>query len=88
MQIELMPATLASAEIEDLSAAVRLLEGESFAARLTGVMGRQIASLGRMLPSPARRTFGSPVKIFLTRSGSLTTTIGSSAAIRIVKTSP
>ena len=55
MQIELMPATLASAEIEDLSAAVRLLEGESFAARLTGVMGRQIASLGRMLPSPARR---------------------------------
>lgn len=55
MQVELMPATLAKDELEELTTAVRLIEGGSLASRLTGAMGRRIEAVGRMLPSPARR---------------------------------
>jgi hypothetical protein len=54
MTIDVMPARLSREEMADLSTAVRLLEGDTLASRLTRVLGRQVEWLGRALPSSAR----------------------------------
>jgi hypothetical protein len=50
-----MPAFLSSEELGELQFAVRCLDGDSFASRLTGALGRRVEALGRALPSSARR---------------------------------
>ncbi len=55
MSIDVMPARLSREELADLAEAVRLLENESLASRLTGLLGRQVEAIGRALPSPARK---------------------------------
>jgi hypothetical protein len=52
--IEVMPERLSQVEIEQLRAAVHALEGGGFASRLANLLGRQVESLGRALPAPAR----------------------------------
>ena len=53
--VEVMPARLTSEDLSDLAEAVRLLESNSLASRLTRLFGRQIETLGRVLPAPARK---------------------------------
>ena len=55
MTLEVMPQTLSAEDLKDLSEAVRLLETETLAGRLTSLLGRQVQFLGRVFPSPARR---------------------------------
>ncbi len=55
MTIEVMPERLSEAEITELRAAVRRLEGDSFASRATNLLGRQVEAAGRVLPAPARK---------------------------------
>jgi len=50
-----MPDKLSDAETDELRAAVRRLEGDSFASRATNLLGRQVEAAGRALPPPARR---------------------------------
>lgn len=52
--LDIMPARLSAEEMERLRHAVRALEGESFASRLTNILGRQVEAVGRALPSTAR----------------------------------
>jgi hypothetical protein len=54
MSIEVMPERLTRRDLDDLSEAIRLLEGRSLASRLTNLFGRQIEAMGRVLPAPAR----------------------------------
>jgi len=51
-----MPAFLSSEELGELQFAARCLDGDSFASRLTGVLGRRVEALGRALPPLARQT--------------------------------
>ena len=51
----MMPALLSSQDLDELLFAVRCLESDSFASRATGLIGRQVAALGRALPGPARK---------------------------------
>jgi hypothetical protein len=53
--VDLMPPRLTRDEIAELSEAVRLLESDGFAARLSRVVGRQLRLVGRALPAPARQ---------------------------------
>lgn len=53
-KVEVMPARLSNADVADLAEAVRLLESNSLASRLTRVFGRQVEAVGRALPSSAR----------------------------------
>ena len=53
--LEVMPERLSAAETEQLRAAVHVLEGGGFSSRLAGLLGRQVESFGRALPSPARK---------------------------------
>jgi hypothetical protein len=55
MTFEVMTERLSEADLQALGAAVRALEGESFASRLTNLVGRQVHAAGRILPSAARR---------------------------------
>jgi hypothetical protein len=54
MTIEAMPDRLTAGEMEQLRAAVRALEGGGFGSRLANLLGRQIETVGRALPAPAR----------------------------------
>ena len=53
--LDVMPKHLTDAETEQLRAAVRALEGAGFASRLTNLLGRQVETAGRALPSPVRK---------------------------------
>lgn len=53
--VTLMPPLLASPDLAELAQAVRLLEGDSFASRLTRLLGGQVRALGRALPTSARK---------------------------------
>ena len=53
--VALMPPRLSSEELADVRTAVRLLEGDSFAMRLTRAVGGQISAFGRALPETARK---------------------------------
>jgi hypothetical protein len=53
--LDVMPKRLTDAETDQLRAAVRALEGAGFASRLTNLLGRQVESAGRALPSPVRK---------------------------------
>jgi hypothetical protein len=55
MTLDVVTDTLSEADLEQLRAAVRALEGDSFATRLADLIGRQIQAAGRALPSPARK---------------------------------
>ena len=55
MTLEVMTEQLTEADLRALRAAVRALEGNSFASRLTNLVGRQVQAAGRILPSPARK---------------------------------
>lgn len=50
-----MPARLSSEELDELLFAAHCLERDSFAARATNLLGRQVAAFGRALPAPARK---------------------------------
>ena len=54
-KVEVMPPRLTSGELAELAEAVRLLESNSLATRLTRLFGRQVEAIGRALPSPARK---------------------------------
>jgi hypothetical protein len=54
MSIEVMPARLTGEDFADLAEAVRLLESNSLASRLTRVFGRQVEAIGGVLPARAR----------------------------------
>jgi len=53
--VDLMPPRLAADELAELALAVRLLESDGFAARLSRLVGRQLRAVGRVLPAPARQ---------------------------------
>jgi len=53
--VDLMPPRLAADELAELADAVRLLESDGFAGRLSRVVGRQLRAVGRVLPEPARQ---------------------------------
>jgi hypothetical protein len=53
--LDVMPKHLTDAETEQLRAAVHALEGGGFASRLTNLLGRQVETAGRALPSPVRK---------------------------------
>ncbi len=53
--VTMMPPRLSREDVDDLSAAVRLLEGDNFASRLTRLLGGQVQAIGRALPSAARK---------------------------------
>jgi hypothetical protein len=53
--IDVMPERLSEAETDQLRAAVRRLEGDSFASRATNLLGRQVEAAGRVLPPAAAR---------------------------------
>jgi EcsC protein family len=53
--LEVMPKVLSDAELAELRAAVRALEGSTFASRLTNLLGTQVEMVGRSLPAPARK---------------------------------
>jgi hypothetical protein len=53
--LEVMTTQLSEADLVSLRAAVRALEGESFATRLANLVGRQVQAAGRVLPSVARK---------------------------------
>jgi hypothetical protein len=53
--VALMPPRLTSEELAEVRSAVRLLEGDSFALRLTRVVGGQVSVFGRALPAAARK---------------------------------
>lgn len=57
--LEVMPNVLSEAELAQLRAAVHELEGDSFASRLTNLLGRQVENIGRALPSQARKVISS-----------------------------
>ena len=51
--VAVLPPTLSSAELEELRAALRCLEGGGFASRAAGLLGRRVEALGRTLPASA-----------------------------------
>jgi EcsC protein family len=53
--VTMMPQRMSVKDIDDLAAAVKTLEGESFAARLMRLFGGQVRALGRVLPASARK---------------------------------
>ncbi len=53
--VTLMPPLMTSEELVDLRIAVKLLEGDNFASRLTRLLGGQVRAIGRALPSTARK---------------------------------
>ena len=53
--LDVMPKHLTDAETDQLRAAVHALEGDGFASRLTNLLGRQVETAGRALPSPVRK---------------------------------
>jgi hypothetical protein len=53
--VAMMPPKLSSDELDDLRTAVRLLEGDSFATRLTRLIGGQARALGQALPAAAKK---------------------------------
>jgi hypothetical protein len=53
--VDLMPPRLNADETAELTEAVRLLESDGFAARLSRVVGRQLRAVGRVLPASARQ---------------------------------
>ncbi len=55
MTMTVMPSLLSTEELDELQFAARCLEGDSFASRATTLVGRQVETLGRALPSAARR---------------------------------
>lgn len=55
MTLDLVTETLTEADLNELRAAVRALEGDTFATRLADLIGRQVQAAGRALPSPARK---------------------------------
>ncbi len=55
MTLDIMTAELSEADLDALRAAVRALEGGSFATRLADLIGRKVQTAGRALPSPARK---------------------------------
>ena len=55
MSVEVMTTRLEEADLDALGAAVRALEGESFATRLANLLGAPVQSAGRVLPSSARK---------------------------------
>jgi hypothetical protein len=55
MTLEVFTEQLSEADLSALRAAVRALEGESFASRLANLIGRQVQAAGRALPSVARK---------------------------------
>ncbi|HXW20445.1 MAG TPA: EcsC family protein [Roseiarcus sp.] len=55
MTVEVMTTRLERPDLEALGAAVRVLEGESFASRLANLLGQQVQLAGRAVPSSARK---------------------------------
>ena len=53
--VTMMPPRLSREDFADLAQAVRLLEGDRFASRLTRLLGGQVRAIGRALPSSARK---------------------------------
>jgi hypothetical protein len=53
--VTMMPPLVTAADLADLAGAVKLLEGDSFASRLTRLLGGQMRALGRALPASARK---------------------------------
>jgi len=53
--VQVMTTQLAEEDLQALGAAVRALEGESFASRLANLVGRQVQAAGRAMPSAARK---------------------------------
>lgn len=53
--VTMMPPRLSRDDLNDLGKAVRLLEGDRFASRLTRLLGGQVRAIGRALPSSARK---------------------------------
>ena len=53
--VTMMPPMMTSDELADLKSAVRLLESDSFASRLTRLLGGQVRALGRALPGAAQK---------------------------------
>jgi hypothetical protein len=53
--VTMMPPRLSREDLGDLAQAVRLLEGDRFASRLTRLLGGQVRAIGRALPSSARK---------------------------------
>ena len=56
MTMDILAPTLSDHDLEDLAKAVRLLEGQSLANRLTRALGGGIERWGRALPSSLRNT--------------------------------
>lgn len=54
MAADLMPPRLTGEELAELTGAVRLLEADGFAARLSRIVGGPLRKLGHALPAPAR----------------------------------
>jgi hypothetical protein len=53
--VTMMPPLVSADDLQQLASAVKLLEGDSFASRLTRLLGGQVRALGRALPVSARR---------------------------------
>ena len=55
MTLEVMTTRLDGADLDALGAAVRALEGESFATRVANLLGQRVQFAGRALPSSGRK---------------------------------
>ena len=53
--VTMMPPRLSAQELAELAGAVKLLEGDNFAGRLTRLLGGQVRAIGRALPDSARK---------------------------------
>ena len=53
--VTMMPPLMSAQELAELAAAVKILEGDSFTARMTRLLGGQVRAIGRALPAAARK---------------------------------
>ena len=53
--VTMMPPLMSAQELAELAAAVKVLEGDSFTARMTRLLGGQVRAIGRALPAAARK---------------------------------
>ncbi len=53
--VMMMPPSMSAQELAELAAAVKVLEGDSFTARMTRLLGGQVRAIGRALPASARK---------------------------------
>src|SRR5947209_10914087 len=53
--VTMMPQRMSGQDLASLAAAVKILEGESFVARLMRLFGAQMRAVGRVLPESARK---------------------------------